>query len=47
MRAQAWTANHVSREYNEDPVLKTFLPSSWFSARRRTILMILIRAGRR
>jgi len=30
----------VSREYNEDPVLKTFLPSSWFSARRRTILMI-------
>jgi len=30
----------VSREYNEDPVLKTFLPSRWFSARRRTILMI-------
>ncbi len=30
----------VSREYNEDPVLKTFLPSNWFSARRRTILMI-------
>ena len=30
----------VSREYNEDPVLKTFLPSGWFSARRRTILMI-------
>ncbi|MEK9878101.1 MAG: hypothetical protein VW684_15690, partial [Betaproteobacteria bacterium] len=30
----------VSREYNEDPVLKTFLPSLWFSARRRTILMI-------
>ena len=30
----------VSREYNEDPVLKTFLPSSWFSARRRTILII-------
>ncbi|MEK9877958.1 MAG: Xaa-Pro aminopeptidase, partial [Betaproteobacteria bacterium] len=30
----------VSREYNEDPILKTFLPSSWFSARRRTILMI-------
>ncbi len=30
----------VSREYNEDPVLKTLLPSHWFSARRRTILMI-------
>jgi Xaa-Pro aminopeptidase len=30
----------VSREYNEDPVLKTFLPSSWQTARRRTILLI-------
>jgi Xaa-Pro aminopeptidase len=30
----------VSREYNEDPVLKTFLPSTWQSARRRTILLI-------
>jgi hypothetical protein len=27
-------------EYNEDPVLKTMLPSTWLSARRRTILMI-------
>lgn len=30
----------ISREYNEDPVLRTFLPSTWQSARRRTVLMI-------
>ncbi|HLO79360.1 MAG TPA: M24 family metallopeptidase [Chitinophagaceae bacterium] len=29
----------ISREYNEDPVLKTFLPSTWLSARRRTIIV--------
>ena len=29
----------ISREYNEDPVLKTMLPSTWLSARRRTILI--------
>ena len=29
----------ISREYNEDPVLKTILPSSWLSARRRTIFV--------
>lgn len=29
----------ISREYNEDPVLKTFLPSTWLNARRRTILV--------
>jgi Xaa-Pro aminopeptidase len=29
----------ISREYNEDPVLKTFLPATWLSARRRTILV--------
>ncbi len=29
----------ISREYNEDPVLKTMLPSSWLSARRRTIFV--------
>ena len=28
-----------AREYNEDPVLKTMLPATWFSARRRTILV--------
>jgi hypothetical protein len=27
----------ISREYNEDPIMKTMLPSSWLSARRRTI----------
>ncbi len=30
----------ISREYNEDPVLKTMLPSTWLSARRRTMLVI-------
>ncbi|HEY0111354.1 MAG TPA: Xaa-Pro aminopeptidase, partial [Fibrella sp.] len=29
----------ISREYNEDPVLKTMLPSTWLSARRRTIMV--------
>ena len=29
----------ISREYNEDPVLKTFLPAEWLNARRRTILL--------
>lgn len=31
----------ISREYNEDPVLKTMLPATWLSARRRTILVIV------
>ncbi|MFC4701445.1 M24 family metallopeptidase [Glaciecola siphonariae] len=30
----------ISREYNEDPVLKTMLPATWLSARRRTILVL-------
>lgn len=30
----------ISREYNEDPILKTMLPSTWLSARRRTILVL-------
>jgi len=29
----------VSREYNEDPVIRTFLPATWHAARRRTILV--------
>ncbi len=29
----------VGREYNEDPVLKTMLPATWITARRRTILV--------
>lgn len=35
----------ISREYNEDPVIRTFLPSTWQSARRRTILLIHDRGG--
>lgn len=30
----------IGREYNEDPVLKTLLPATWLSARRRTMLLI-------
>lgn len=30
----------ISREYNEDPVIKTMLPATWLAARRRTILVI-------
>ncbi|WP_435625506.1 M24 family metallopeptidase [Flagellimonas sp.] len=29
----------ISREYNEDPVLKTMLPAKWLNARRRTIFL--------
>ena len=29
----------ISREYNEDPVMKTILPSTWLAARRRTIMV--------
>ncbi|HNP95244.1 MAG TPA: M24 family metallopeptidase [Cyclobacteriaceae bacterium] len=29
----------ISREYNEDPVIKTFLPSTWMAARRTTMLV--------
>ena len=29
----------ISREYNEDPVIKTMLPAIWLNARRRTILV--------
>ena len=30
----------ISREYNEDPVLKTMLPALWLAARRTTMLVI-------
>jgi Xaa-Pro aminopeptidase len=30
----------ISREYNEDPVLETMLPSKWMGARRTTMLVI-------
>lgn len=29
----------ISREYNEDPVMKTMLPATWLNARRRTMLV--------
>ena len=29
----------ITREYNEDPIVKTMLPAEWLSARRRTILV--------
>lgn len=29
----------ISREYNEDPVLRTMLPATWLNARRRTIFV--------
>lgn len=35
----AWVI--ISREYNEDPVLKTMLPATWLNARRRTVLMFI------
>ncbi len=30
----------LAREYNEDPVLRTMLPSTWLAARRTTMLVI-------
>jgi len=35
----------ISREYNEDPVLRTMLPSTWLSARRRTIMVFYDQGG--
>jgi len=35
----------ISREYNEDPVMKTMLPSTWLSARRRTIMVFYDAGG--
>lgn len=29
----------ITREYNEDPAVKTMLPATWLNARRRTILV--------
>ncbi|WPP53059.1 M24 family metallopeptidase [Catalinimonas niigatensis] len=36
----------MAREYNEDPVIRTMLPSTWLSARRRTILVISHQPGK-
>jgi Xaa-Pro aminopeptidase len=30
----------ISREYNEDPVIRTLLPATWLAARRRTMLLL-------
>lgn len=30
----------MSREYNEDPIIKTLLPATWLAARRRTVLVM-------
>jgi hypothetical protein len=30
----------ISREYNEDPVIKTMLPATWMAARRTTMLLV-------
>jgi len=35
----------TSREYNEDPVMRTMLPSTWLSARRRTIMVFYKKAN--
>ena len=29
----------ITREYNEDPIIKSLLPPTWLNARRRTILV--------
>ena len=34
----------ISREYNEDPILKTLLPATWLSARRTTIFVFALEA---
>jgi len=33
----------MSSEYNEDPVIRTFLPATWFAARRTTMLVMVDR----
>lgn len=35
----------IGREYNEDPVLRTMLPSTWLSARRHTMLLLFDKGG--
>lgn len=36
----------ISREYNEDPVMRTILPAEWLSARRRTVMVFFDKSGR-
>lgn len=35
----------ISREYNEDPVMRTMLPAEWLSARRRTVMVFFDKGG--
>lgn len=35
----------ISREYHEDPVMKTMLPAEWISARRRTVFVFYDKGG--
>jgi Xaa-Pro aminopeptidase len=35
----------ISSEYNEDPVIRTFLPATWFAARRTTMLVVFDRGS--
>jgi Xaa-Pro aminopeptidase len=35
----------ISREYNEDPVIETLLPSTWMAARRTTMLIVFDRGA--
>jgi len=37
----------ISREYNEDPIIKTMLPAEWLYARRRTILVFYNNPGKK
>lgn len=37
----------IASEYNEDPVVKTMLPATWLSARRRTVLIFHDRGAER
>lgn len=39
-KIDAWVL--ITREYNEDPVVKTMLPPTWLNARRRTILVFTL-----
>ena len=32
----------ITREYNEDPIIKSLLPPTWLNARRRTILVFTL-----
>jgi len=37
----------ISREYNEDPIIKTMLPATWMASRRTTMLVIFDKGSNR